>query len=299
MDSCSSYCSSNSAKYSFFYLSFLPLHLLLVVLFHLPLVQLTINGRRSTSGTWITIILVEVGHLPITSLSCWNVLYLSMQERVILLVQVELEQRTSKYTSSNISTTVRPSSISFSSTTSSISGTIASSSGATYYEWRRGTSGSWNYLGGSRSFTDYGLAAGTYYRYQARAGNTAGASGIRQKDASTQAASIPIPSTPNVRITRTQEVPGNDSRWLYHIIIDNFSSYASNVTWDANVRYSNNGSFTTNWSNHIGQLNSSEGRFEGSTSVNLRTHTIWARVRVKNSGGTYSSYGTDSFAEQS
>ena len=90
-----------------------------------------------------------------------------------------------------------PSSISFSSTTSTISGTISASSGATYYEWRRGTSGAWTTIsGGGRSFTDTGLSSSRVYTYQARAGNSSGTSGARQASTSTQVL-ITVPSTPS------------------------------------------------------------------------------------------------------
>ena len=88
-----------------------------------------------------------------------------------------------------------PSSISLSSTTSSISGTISSSSGATYYQWKRSTSGTWRTIsGGGRSFTDTSLSAGTSYSYNARAGNTAGTSGTRTRTISTQSLSLSVPS---------------------------------------------------------------------------------------------------------
>ena len=88
-----------------------------------------------------------------------------------------------------------PSGISLSSTTSSVSGTIAASSGATYYQWKRSTSGTWITIsGGGRSFIDTGLNDGTSYTYNARAGNSGGTSGTVTRSISTQEDAIPLPT---------------------------------------------------------------------------------------------------------
>ena len=102
-----------------------------------------------------------------------------------------------------------PSTISLSSTTNSVSGTISSSSGATYYQWKRSTSGTWITIsGGGRSFTDTGLNSNTNYTYNARAGNDGGTSGTVTRSITTQVQEIiNPPNTPsNIRSLNLQQI---------------------------------------------------------------------------------------------
>ncbi len=69
------------------------------------------------------------------------------------------------------------------------------SSGATFYEVRRGTTGAFTLLGDVASHIFTGLSAGTSYTLQVRAGNTGGASSTVQTTASTN--NVPPPPAPS------------------------------------------------------------------------------------------------------
>ena len=69
------------------------------------------------------------------------------------------------------------------------------SSGATYYEVRRGTTGGFTRLGNVASHVFTGLNAGTSYTLQVRAGNTGGTSSTAQTTASTN--NVPPPPAPS------------------------------------------------------------------------------------------------------
>ncbi len=68
------------------------------------------------------------------------------------------------------------------------------SSGATYYEVRRGTTGGFTRLGNVSTHIFTGLSAGTAYTLQVRAGNTGGTSATAQVSASTN--NVPPPPAP-------------------------------------------------------------------------------------------------------
>ncbi len=70
------------------------------------------------------------------------------------------------------------------------------SSGATFYEVRRGTTGGFTRLGDVSSHIFTGLSAGTSYTLQVRAGNSGGTSATAQTTASTN--NVPAPSAPPI-----------------------------------------------------------------------------------------------------
>ncbi len=82
------------------------------------------------------------------------------------------------------------------------------SSGATYYEVRRGTTGGFTRLGDVASHIFTGLNAGTSYTLQVRAGNTGGTSSTAQTTASTNNAPPPV-STPTASQPAVNPPPVN------------------------------------------------------------------------------------------
>ena len=236
--------------------------------------------RRGTSGTWITI--SGGGRSFISTGLAANTNY-TYQARAGNTTGTSGIRQASRSTQAiAIPAPSTPSTIYFSSTTSSISGTIASSSGATYYEWRRGTSGSWNYLGGSRSFTETGLNSNTTYIYQARAGNTTGTSGIRQRTARTQTVIIIPPSAPSapssvsvVFVPSTTSAKRYKSTW-------STSSGATGYDMEVQFRKRSTEIITQGWDRKFNNI--------PNTTVTITTgynvsRDVQVRVRAKNSGG--------------
>jgi len=90
-------------------------------------------------------------------------------------------------------------------TRTSIAVSWTKSTGATYYEVRRGTTGAWTRLGDVAVYTFSGLTQNTKYTLQLRAGNAVGASAITSIEATTAAPPPPVvraPATPtNFKVT--------------------------------------------------------------------------------------------------
>ena len=85
----------------------------------------------------------------------------------------------------------------------SVSGTIDAVTGATSYEWRRG-SGSWNSIpAGGRVFTDTGLTANSPYSYSVRARNASGPGAHNTYATRTTQGGLPAPTLSFDRITAT------------------------------------------------------------------------------------------------
>ena len=105
-----------------------------------------------------------------------------------------------------------PSSVSFTATSISITGTIGSVSGATSYEWRRGTSGAYTPIpNGGRTFIDTGLTPETAYTYNVRARNAEGPSPPYTASFSTIARPVVPPTTPAAPAISGQSNTGFDA----------------------------------------------------------------------------------------
>ena len=153
------------------------------------------------------------------------------------------------------------------------------SSGATYYEVRRGTTGGFTRLGNVSTYTFSGLSANTPYILQVRAGNTGGTSATAQTTASTNnVPSLPTPTpTPTPTLTSRSALAaptGLSTSGITQTSITLSWTQSSGATY-YEVRRGTTGGFTRlgNVSTHI---------FTGLSAGTSYT----LQVRAGNTGGT-------------